>query len=76
MVYFKLQNVLNLFLKDTRTDRRYLERRELCFTLKNEVYLRFQSFVDAAQLESEMIRLCPEKIDIGAVYSHRVCTTY
>ena len=55
-----------------RIDKKYFDRREFSFTLLNEVYLRYQSFSDAAEFESETIRLCPEKFDIGAVYSHRV----
>lgn len=43
--------------------------REFSFTLGNDAYLRFQSFTDAEHLKQELIRLCPYKIDIGAVYN-------
>ena len=44
-------------------------RRELSFTLENDIYLRFQSFDSAAELESSIREKCPFKIDIGPVYS-------
>lgn len=43
--------------------------REFSFTLPSEAYLRFKSFQDVQSLKEEIIRLCPVKIDIGAVYN-------
>uniref|UniRef100_A0A8C9MIR9 DNA primase AEP n=1 Tax=Serinus canaria TaxID=9135 RepID=A0A8C9MIR9_SERCA len=41
------------------------------FTLRDDVYLRFQSFSSPQELERELQKINPYKIDIGAVYSHR-----
>uniref|UniRef100_A0A8C6YIM3 DNA primase AEP n=1 Tax=Nothoprocta perdicaria TaxID=30464 RepID=A0A8C6YIM3_NOTPE len=46
-------------------------RREFSFTLRDDVYLRFQSFGSPQELERELHKVNPYKIDIGAVYSHR-----
>lgn len=49
----------------------YFQKREFCFTLANDVYVRFLSFKDQEEMESEIKKKCPHKIDIGAVYSHK-----
>lgn len=50
-------------------DQSYFGRREFSFTLDNDIYLRFQSFKTALELESAVKEKCPFKIDIGPVYS-------
>ncbi|PIN21008.1 hypothetical protein CDL12_06298 [Handroanthus impetiginosus] len=50
-------------------DQSYLGRREFSFTLDNDIYLRFQSFNNATELENAIKEKCPFKIDIGPVYS-------
>ncbi|KAI4979977.1 hypothetical protein ZWY2020_016730 [Hordeum vulgare] len=50
-------------------DQSYIGRRELSFTLENDIYLRFQSFDSVSELESSIKEKCPFKIDIGPVYS-------
>lgn len=50
----------------------YFQLREFSFTLRDDVYLRFLSFGSPQELERELQRINPYKIDIGAVYSHRV----
>lgn len=49
----------------------YFQRREFSFTLHDDIYVRFQSFNSPQELEKEIQKMCPYKIDIGAVYSHR-----
>ncbi|KAL3854333.1 hypothetical protein ACJMK2_013607 [Sinanodonta woodiana] len=49
----------------------YFTHREFSFTLKDDVYIRYQSFSDQQDLEKEIQKRCPYKIDIGAVFTHR-----
>ena len=49
-----------------------LANREFSFTLKGDVYLRYLSFRDAEEFKTELLRLCPVKMDIGAIYNMRV----
>ncbi|RKO83245.1 hypothetical protein BDK51DRAFT_2044, partial [Blyttiomyces helicus] len=48
---------------------KYFQNRELSFTLASDTYIRFQSFKDSEDMKAEIVRLCPVKIDIGAVYN-------
>ncbi|KAL2665849.1 hypothetical protein AAZV13_02G246300 [Glycine max] len=50
-------------------DQSYIGRREFSFTLENDIYLRFQSFHNALELENSIKEKTPVKIDIGPVYT-------
>ncbi|XP_011303904.1 DNA primase small subunit [Fopius arisanus] len=43
--------------------------REFSFTLGEDVYIRYQAFNNIKQLENEIKRILPFKIDIGAIYT-------
>lgn len=49
----------------------YFSRREFSFTLKDDIYIRYQSFSSEKELSEEIQKRCPYKIDIGAVFTHR-----
>lgn len=51
----------------------YFKNREFSFTLKDDIYLRYRSYADQAEMEKDIRSKCPYKIDIGAVYTCSVC---
>lgn len=55
--------------KHPACDKSYFERREFSYTLKEDMYIRFQSFNSVSELENSIREKCPFKIDIGPVYS-------
>ncbi|KAG2490169.1 hypothetical protein HYH03_011299 [Edaphochlamys debaryana] len=55
--------------KHAQADAHFFNRREFCFTLPGDIFVRYQAFKDAAALQEAIQRRCPAKIDIGPVYS-------
>ncbi|KAG0358557.1 hypothetical protein BG005_002177 [Podila minutissima] len=53
------------------TPSRTFMNREFCFTLHDETYIRFQSYKTMDEFRQELARLCPAKIDLGAIYNIR-----
>lgn len=49
----------------------YFQNREFSFTLAEDIYIRFKSFSGREDMEREIQKRCPYKIDIGAVYASR-----
>jgi len=64
-------NQYTRWLQYGNTDKNYMANREFSFTLDDDIYLRYLSFSNQEELESEMIKRCPHKIDLGAVYNAR-----
>ena len=65
--------IIRLFVLDE------LETREFSFTLQrdnSETYIRYLSFSNQNELEKEVLRFCPYKIDIGAIYNLPVSIKY
>ncbi|PSC73481.1 DNA primase small subunit [Micractinium conductrix] len=55
--------------KHPRSDAGYFQRREFCFTLDGDIFVRYQSFKDAGEMAQALKDRCPSKIDIGPVYN-------
>ncbi|KAI7838794.1 hypothetical protein COHA_007409 [Chlorella ohadii] len=55
--------------KHPKTDAGFFQRREFCFTLDGDIFVRYQSFKDGGELAAALKDRCPSKIDIGPVYN-------
>ena len=57
-------------------DKNYISKREFSFTLQDDIYLRYLSFSNADDLQAEMIKRIPHKIDTYTcdVYEKRLRT--
>lgn len=47
----------------------FFGRREFSFTINDDIYIRYQSFRDQAEMEAAIQKKQPHKIDIGAVFT-------
>ena len=52
-----------------RNNIKLLKNRELCFTVQNDRYIRYQSFETLIQFQNRIQKLVPIKIDVGAIYN-------
>ena len=50
-------------------DAGFFKRRELCFTLEGDIFVRYQSFADGAAMARAIRQQQPSKIDIGPVFN-------
>lgn len=48
---------------------KYWKKREFCFTMKDDVYIRYQSYNTMGEFRAQLKKKCPYKIDIGAIYN-------
>lgn len=75
-VYYKRFFPYNLFYRwlnyGNPENGNFFSLREFCFTLKDDIYIRYKSFETQKELEAGIQHYCPHKIDIGPVYSARI----
>lgn len=57
------------------TDRDSFVNREFSYTLQDDIYVRYQSFTSREALEESIKTTVPHKIDIGAIFNHKVTST-
>lgn len=55
--------------KHPQGDSTFFKRREFCFTLQGDIFVRYQSFRDGLALAAALSSKLPSKIDLGPVYS-------
>ncbi|EDV23807.1 uncharacterized protein TRIADDRAFT_26575 [Trichoplax adhaerens] len=73
-VYYKRLFPYQLYYKWLsygNVSKNYFANREFSFTLKDDIYVRYLSFSDKNEMQKEIQKRSPYKIDLGAVYSFR-----
>lgn len=70
----KIFNIFSIYSLDNfiSENNAYLSNREISFTTKDDLYFRFLSYINPKQFVEDLIKKCPVKIDIGAVYNMRL----
>ncbi|EME29595.1 DNA primase small subunit [Galdieria sulphuraria] len=71
--FFPVDLIVRWLSYSFQRNKQLFERRELSFTLDNEIYVRYQSFESAEDLRKVLVQKLPVKIDIGAVYNYPPC---
>jgi DNA primase small subunit len=56
--------------KHAACDKTYASNREFCFTLRGDIFVRYNSYNDESSLKRDLKSKVPGKIDIGPVFSH------
>ncbi|KAK3838666.1 MAG: DNA primase, eukaryotic-type, small subunit [Linnemannia elongata] len=56
--------------KSSKPSKSFLNR-EICWTLMDDTFIRFQSYRTLEEFKNDMIRLNPAKFDLGAIYNIR-----
>jgi len=54
---------------DKKISTKYWRKREFCFTMKDDVYIRYQSYQTMGEFRTQLKKKCPYKIDLGAIYN-------
>ncbi|CAG0914240.1 unnamed protein product [Notodromas monacha] len=44
--------------------------REFAYGLPGDIFVRYRSFFDAAEMKADVVKTCPERIDIGPIYNN------
>ncbi|XP_065287002.1 DNA primase small subunit isoform X2 [Dermacentor albipictus] len=70
LYYGKLFPIDTFYKWITYADKSRGANREISFTLRDDVYIRFQSFSSMQELQRALKDKRPHKIDIGAVYNY------
>lgn len=55
--------------KHAQADAGFFQKREFCFTLDGDIFVRYQSFKNGSDMREAIKNRCPSKIDIGPVYT-------
>jgi DNA primase small subunit len=53
------------------TEKSFFENREFSFTLKDDVYIRYRSYANEAEMTADIKKMNPYKIDLGAVFTDK-----
>ncbi|RIB18157.1 DNA primase small subunit-like protein [Gigaspora rosea] len=66
--FFPYKTYVNWLNYETESNGAF-KNRELSFTLPSDAYLRYNSYNGEEDLKAEIMKMCPTKIDIGAIYT-------